>query len=133
MAISRWPCHLREPPPEAVGHHAHWLAASSRSFDKIEQQAQERRRGKMEQIRHSVPAGKSGGQLPHPQPTTRRQHRAAEERYWACLRSSGAEAGTRTLTGVLPLRPERSASTYSATSARSRLKYRQTRYVQGVV
>ena len=29
----------------------------------------------------------------------------------------GAEAGTRTLTGVLPLRPERSASTNSATSA----------------
>src|SRR5581483_10951428 len=31
---------------------------------------------------------------------------------------TGAEAGTRTLTGVLPLRPERSASTNSATSAR---------------
>ena|SRR5438309_1737032 len=32
-------------------------------------------------------------------------------------RSEGAEAGTRTLTGVLPLRPERSASANSATSA----------------
>ena len=34
-----------------------------------------------------------------------------------------AEAGTRTPTGVLPLRPERSASANSATSARARLKY----------
>jgi hypothetical protein len=29
-----------------------------------------------------------------------------------------AEKGTRTLTGIPPLRPERSASTYSAISAR---------------
>jgi len=29
----------------------------------------------------------------------------------------GAEAGTRTLTGILPLRPERSASANSATPA----------------
>ena len=35
-----------------------------------------------------------------------------------CVRASGAEAGTRTLTGILPLRPERSASANSATSAR---------------
>ncbi len=36
----------------------------------------------------------------------------------ALVRAVGAEAGTRTPTGVLPLRPERSASANSATSAR---------------
>ncbi len=35
----------------------------------------------------------------------------------------GAEAGTRTPTGVLPLRPERSASANSATSARGAAQY----------
>ena len=37
----------------------------------------------------------------------------------SCVPQNGAEGGTRTPTGLLPLRPERSASTSSTTSARS--------------
>jgi hypothetical protein len=39
--------------------------------------------------------------------------------YWILkIQMYGAEGGTRTPTGLLPLRPERSASTSSTTSAR---------------
>ena len=115
------PCAPFRSLPCACSSSAFWKAATgSKGGSFVVAQAERRVRTTME--RSFFIRGESSRRQSEQRFTAEGKASSAHLPVFRTCFNNGAEGGTRTPTGLLPLRPERSASTSSTTSARSTTK-----------